>query len=344
MKSIFLLLIILITVSCDKFEETGKEERFELNVTAINFPDSTKVYLYNNDIEENIDSVFVINEKFKFSGNVDLPSFCYLEFYDKNNKPLEPYAYFFLENKIISIAGEYSDFFNATVKGSNQTYLLKRYDSISANSIVANRLSEEIHFLYSNANNQMTLDHLLYKKKEISKDSLLLFYGRLDSINSNSPKGQELLAYAKSNDLKVGDEFMDITGMDLNGKQHKLSDYKGKVILLDFWATSCVPCRSQNKNEFPGLIEKYGDEFVMISYSLDTQEKYWKQSSEKDEIDWLNISDLEGVKGSNVSKYAVQALPNSFLIDQNGIMIKSFIGFTEGSNGIEQEIEKLLKY
>ncbi|SCY12391.1 Peroxiredoxin [Nonlabens sp. Hel1_33_55] len=344
MKRRFLLvLLILIIASCKESKKTSVRDQFELSVTAKNFPDSTKVVLYNRDIDKNIDSTFVINENFKLSGKIDLPSLSYLDFYDKNGKHLDPYKYFFLENDIISITGEYSNFLNATVEGSNQTDLLTKFDSISANSKESDRLSKEINFLYSNANNQMTLSQLLYKKKQISKDSLLLFYGRLDPTNSNSPKGQELLAYAKLNDLKIGDKFRDITGNDLKGNQHKLSDYQGKVVLLDFWGTGCIPCRSQNKKEFPILIDKYGDDFVMISYSLDTNQIGWEQSSEEDKISWLNISDLHGVNGENAKKYSVQALPNSFLIDQNGIIVKSFLGYRKGSIEIEEEIEKLLR-
>ncbi|PRP66779.1 TlpA disulfide reductase family protein [Nonlabens agnitus] len=345
MKSTFpLLLIIFMTISCKESEKIDPREKFHLKITARNFPDSTKVTLYNRDIDKIIDSTIVINESFQFSGEVDVASLCYLDFYDKNEKHLEPYKLFFLENKNIFITGEFSDFFNAKVKGSNQTDLLKEYDSISINATNSNRFTREIQFLYSNANNQMALNQLLYKKKQVSKDSLLLFYGRLDSFNSNSPKGQELLAYAKSDDIKVGDKFKDIVGKDLNGTKHKISDFQGDVILLDFWASGCIPCRLQNKKEFPDLIERFGNKgFIVISYSLDTREKYWKQSSEEDEIHWLNISDLKGIKGENVSKYAVQALPNSFLIDQNGVIVKSFVGFNEGSYEIGNEIEKLLR-
>ena len=113
--------------------------------------------------------------------------------------------------------------------------------------------------------------------------------------------------------------------------------------MLDFWGTGCIPCRSQNKKEFPKLINKYGDDFVMISYSLDTNQTGWEQSSEEDKISWLNISDLHGVNGENAKKYSVQALPNSFLIDQNGIIVKSFLGYRKGSNEIDEEIEKLLR-
>ena len=345
MKLFFVIIsTFLLSVSCKNDKTATQDDLFTLSVQAKNFPDSTKVILYNRDIDKDIDSAFVVNERFELSGKVALPSLSYLNFYDKNGKPLEPYTYFFLENTTMSVIGDYSDFLNAKVTGSEQTDLYTLYNAISQDNDTSNRFQKEVDFLYANANNQMALTELLYKKKQLPKDSLLLFYEKLDTINANSIKGQELLTYAKAADIKAGDRFRDIKGSDLEGTQHKLSDYTGKVILLDFWAAGCRPCRLQNKKEFPELVKKYSkDDVVLISYSLDTDKTDWEQSSKQDTITWLNISDLQGMKGDNVSKYAVQAIPNSFLIDQNGVIIKSFIGFTEGTNTIEKEIDKLLE-
>lgn len=341
---LFILTLVVCTImSCQKKGKTSLEEQFVLSVTAKGFPDSTKVYLYNRDIDKNLDSAFVINQRFEFSGKVDLPSLCYLNFYDKENNPLEPYHYFFLENDSIFIEGDYSNFIDAKVVGSEQSDLLAAYYATLRNTPKENRKSKQLDFLFSNADNQMALNQLLYIKKEVSKDSLLLFHERLDSINSTSPKGLELLTYAKTSDIKPGDKYRNIVGYDLDGEEHQLFDYKGKVILLDFWGTGCVPCRKQNKEEFPRLMEKYNEEdFVLISYSLDKERKWWEKASKEDKINWINISDLVGMKSENVQKYAVTAIPNSFLIDKNGTVVKSFVGFYEGENSIEREIDKLL--
>ena len=365
--SILLLTVIMLGISCKDESVKLKNEQFNLAVKAKNFPDSTKVYLYNRDIDKNIDSAYVINEYFEFSGKIDLPSLSYLNFFDKTGKSIDPYTYFYLENKMIEIEGEYDDFLNAKITGSDQTDLQKKYDSIATlivkeakqkiaeisdsieiiktksryNKMIKKKQNE---FLFNYANNQMSIHTLLYKKKKITKDSLLLFYESLDSINAHSIKGKELYQYASSRDIKVGDHYRDITGIDLDGKTHKLSDYAGQVILLDFWGAGCAPCRKQNKSEFQQLYNKYkNSSFVLISYSLDTQKELWKKSSQQDNIRWINISDLQGMNGENVKQYAVQAIPNSFLIDQNGIIVKFFIGISEGTNAIEKEIDKLLK-
>lgn len=344
MKRIILLLsIFTLFISCKKENRETNTAGFRLTVTAKNVPDSTKVYLYEENIEIKMDSAYVVNESFKFSGKVDFPSLCYLFFYDSENNRSDHYKNLFLENKDISVVGEYSDFFHAKVTGSNQTDLLTKYYSISANSEKLKKVSNQLDFLYSNANNQMALNELLYKKKEISKDSLLLFYKKLDSINSNSPKGQELLAYSKAVQIKIGDKFKDISGQDLNGAQHKLSDYYGKVILLNFWSPGCGYCKQQHKKEFPKLVQKYNQEdFILISYCVDKNKKEWEKSIKKNHINWLNISDFKGMKSANIAEYDVTGVPNNFLIDKNGIIVKSFNEFYKGENRIEKEVDKLL--
>ncbi|WP_339711952.1 TlpA disulfide reductase family protein [uncultured Kriegella sp.] len=364
------------------------QDHFMLTVNAKNFPDSTKVFLFNKELDKNIDSSYVIGERFTFSGKADLPTFSYLFFFDKNGKRLEPFKFFYLENSKVSIDGEYADFLNATVKGSNQSALLTEYlsiskririerdeklapvsiDSIVKNSInqdhkkgfrisvdsikksIADRYDKRIEknenqFIFENSNNQMTLNALLtFKRREISKDSFLLFYKRVDSTLANSRQGRELYYYAHNSDIKKGDKFRDVVGVDLEGNTHRLSDYRGKVILLDFWAASCGPCRNQNKTEFQKIARAYGkDDFVLISYSLDTNKSVWRKSSNADNIYWINISDLKGMNGENGKKYTITSLPNSFLIDRNGVIVKSFVGFYQGENSIEKQIDKLLE-
>lgn len=340
----FILILAIITMSCKRETKVGDQHGFKIEATAKNFPDSTKVYLYEENLEVKLDSTYVLNERFNFSGKVDLPSFRYLFFHDHEDKRIEDYKYLFIENTAISIDGEYLDFFNANVTGSAQSDLLQKFDSFRENNTPTERVSNEVDFLYANANNQMALNDLLYRKKEISKDSLFLFYNKLDSINENSPKGVELLTYINTEQIKIGDKYRDIWGYDLNGEKHKLSDYYGKIILLDFWSPYCPYSIQQHEKELPKLVQKYNQEdFILISYFIDKDTDGLPEQTENQYINWINISDLQGIKGKNISEYDVTGTPNSFLIDKNGMVVKSFEGFDEGKNNIEKEIDKLLK-
>lgn len=346
----FLFCILWVSLFCmacesnEKNTSTVKEQSFCVSVKAHGFPDSTKVVLYNRDIDTNIDSTYVINEQFSFNGKVALPALSYLYFFDTTGKSIDPYAYFYLENDSITIEGDYTNFTEAKITGSAQTRLAQQYDSVAAATPKKERKKKIFEFLFANANNQAMITELTYIKKYMPKDSIKLFCKQLDSVNANSTKAKELWTYANAVDVKVGDRFVDIKGKDLAGNTHSLSDYEGKVMLLDFWGSGCVPCRKQNKQEFKRLIQKFSaNDFVIVSFSLDKDYTPWEQASKEDGISWVNISDLEGLKGTAATKYAVTAIPNTFLIGKDGNIVKSFVGFAEGNSVIENEIQALLQ-
>ena len=345
MKYIYLLTVLFVLfVSCKTPVAEAASDRFHLNVVVKNIPDSTKVYLYEEDLMSIMDSAMVVNERFEFSGNVKLPVLCYLFFNDKENKRSENYKFLFIENNKIYINGDFSNFFNAKVSGSKQNYLLNEYNSISSKSSSFERKSNELEFLYLNANNQMAINELLYRKKNISKDSLSLFYKKLDNINAKSIKGKELLSYSKTISIKEGDKFREISGYNLEGKKIKLSDFYGKIILLNFYSKYCSYCTEQHRKQFPTLLKKFNQEdFLILSYCLDTEEVEFANIESDNFQNWINVSDFEGVKGSNISQYDIVGIPDNFLIDRNGIVSKSFFGFTEADNTLNDEISKLLK-
>lgn len=121
----------------------------------------------------------------------------------------------------------------------------------------------------------------------------------------------------------VGNPFKDFDSKTVDGKDIRFSELveKGKVTLLDFWASWCIPCIQESK-ELKELYKTYHEKgFNIVSVSLDTDKQKWLHAIQKHELPWTHISTLKGFKDPGAIEYAVQAIPYIILIDRNGNII-----------------------
>jgi len=122
--------------------------------------------------------------------------------------------------------------------------------------------------------------------------------------------------------ISIGKPAPELDFPDVNGNNISLSSLKGKVILLDFWASWCGPCRKENPFVV-NLYNKYKTKgFEIYSLSLDNNKDKWINAIQQDGLIWKNhVSDLKGWQSAGAAKYMVRSIPQTFLIDKNGIII-----------------------
>lgn len=127
--------------------------------------------------------------------------------------------------------------------------------------------------------------------------------------------------------VAVGQIAPDFTLADTNGELLKLSDIKGDVILVDFWASWCGPCRRENPN-VTALYKDYKDKgFEILGVSLDNKKEAWLKAIEDDHLNWYHVSDLKGWKSAAAQLYAVNSIPHTVLLDSEGkILAKNLRG------------------
>jgi peroxiredoxin len=113
----------------------------------------------------------------------------------------------------------------------------------------------------------------------------------------------------------------DFTLNDVNDKPVALSSFRGKVVLLDFWASWCGPCRKENPNVVAAYNKFHSKGLEILGVSLDDNKSNWQQAIAKDGLTWTHVSDLEGWQSKAAQLYGVQSIPANFLLDKDGKII-----------------------
>lgn len=354
LKTGLLALALISTItSCSK-----KEEGFTINGTIAGLDKGT-VYLENTDEkgEKKIADSAEIQKGgvFTFAGKVSEPLL-----YTIKLKGEEYGAFFLLDNENIKVEAKKDSIFKAKVSGATQNDIYKSYydnefkkiqaiagpvyktsDSLSQNGKVKLTADQQAFMDKKWKDLQTLADDLTDKFIRKNKDKVaaalvisdrIVSYGTPEQVKTyyavlspevqKSVYGKQLKEAIDLNDkTAVGVTAPEFSQTDVNGKVVKLSDYKGKYVLVDFWASWCGPCRKENPNVVQAYKTYHGKGFEVLGISLDDKKNLWEKAIEKDGLTWTHVSDLKGWKNDVAVLYGVKLVPTNYLIGPDGKIV-----------------------
>ncbi len=361
MKKLFFAIAALIPAM--SFAQDGK---YTVQGTIGTYNAPAKVYLQAYVKGKTVtDSVTLKDGKFQFTGSVgDVPVNAYLVFSEKGTGVVyKDYKPIYLEKGTITVTS--SDLLkNASVDGPKTNQDKARYDAalkevndeedaLDAKGKAAtpeqknsdaferenHKAEKELEakenainkkFIQDNPDSYISLNALeSYAYSNDYADIAPLYNGLTDAVKQ-SEEGKEFgNRLPKLKAVAIGAMAPEFAEADTSGKVISLASFKGKYVLVDFWASWCGPCRRENPHVVKTFNTFKGKNFTILSVSLDRPgaKDKWMAAIHKDGLTWTHVSDLQFWKSKTADLYGVRAIPQNFLIDPDGKIIgKNLMG------------------
>lgn len=309
-RMMFVAIMALVTMTACTEEKKG----YVINGEIADMQEGM-VYLkkYADKTFVDVDSAVVANGKFKFEGVVSEALAHGLTTQKESRRPLV----FFLDNDVMNVSMNEADK-QLTVVGSpaNEIYMANapvvRSKGYSLDSLLAAHPASPVSAYF-------VVKDFAYK---LDLEALKAVRAKLDPVLNGSSYVQQIESMiARMEKVQVGSEAPDFTLPDVDGNPVSLSSFRGKYVLVDFWASWCPDCRKENPN-IVAAWEKYKNKnFAVLGVSLDRSREPWLAAIEKDKLTWTHVSDLKFWSSEAAVLYCIRWIPMSFLINPEGKIV-----------------------
>ncbi|MCC7030640.1 MAG: AhpC/TSA family protein [Chitinophagaceae bacterium] len=342
-KLSWLVVIALLWSACAKNDKT------KVSGTIKNMGNG-EIYFIKSGDDKIMDTVKVTNDQFSYELKVTEPT-VYMVNFGAEQLP----AFVILENVPTTINYEMNVLNSLQVKGGPEQEVYnsfinecrRDFNSMDSISKVAESNAQNQVLLAELQKSFFTLDSVVKVKQiafvnknpksiasaflavnylsqnpEKTYEEVSNVYNTLDKSIQQTYYGKKLEEMAtQMRSTSEGQVAPDFTLNDVNDKPVALSSFRGKVVLLDFWASWCGPCRKENPNVVAAYNKFHSKGLEILGVSLDDNKSNWQQAIAKDGLTWTHVSDLEGWQSKAAQLYGVQSIPANFLLDKDGKII-----------------------
>ncbi|MEO8412749.1 MAG: AhpC/TSA family protein [Ginsengibacter sp.] len=314
-----------------KKTEIPAEKGFVISGAVTGFENGTAVSFLNEQTNQPEKQTSIENGKFEIKGQMPEPGFKILIFGDQ-----PPAVPLFLDNSNMKIAGDKNALDKLSITGSptntqfnEYTSALKPYEQVFSQGTVydsnATHAVENISVDFVENHREsyvapLAIIRLLQATQNGSKAEELykLMPGNVQSSGLGQYVNQQI---QESKINPIGSVIKDFSQKDTAGNPVNVSSFRGKYVLLDFWASWCKPCRMENPNVVAAF-NKFNDKnFTILSVSLDQAKPAWLDAIKMDGLTWSHVSDLKGWSNEVAALFQIRSIPQNLLIDPNGKII-----------------------